>query len=108
MKRAITTLLSFSTIFCFGQDKETDLMGSIDLLTIYEFGAFFDPGSDCEITTRKSYGYQTVWGTCTPLPKELRNNRSVYRKIKRKHGRKWQVDFQREVAACRKAQKLEM
>ncbi len=71
-----------------------------DLLTIYEFGPYFDTGSTCERSIRAKYGFKTTWGTCIATKRMLRNNARVYRKIKRIHGYNWEERYEKEMEQC--------
>lgn len=78
----------------------SDHVNTDDLLVIYEFGAYFDSGSECEKAIRAKYGYKTEWGTCIATRRMLKNNAKVERKLKERHGRNWEETLKEEVRKC--------
>lgn len=82
------------------QDQPADTVKSKKLLVIYEFGAYFDSGSECEQKIRAKYGYKTEWGTCIATRRMLKNNAKVERILKQRHGRDWEETFKEEVRKC--------
>lgn len=97
MKFFAIAFLLFSVNLCMAQ---TDSTKTTKLMVIYEFGPYFDSGSECEQKIRAKYGYKTESGTCIATRRMLKNNAKVERKLRERHGRDWEEKIKEEVRKC--------
>ncbi len=88
-------LLTFLSFGVLGQERN-----SKKLLKIYEFGAFFSPGTECEIKIKKSFGFKTVSGTCVITSRKIRHNDMVLKKLEKRNGKNWKDEYIRLIGEC--------
>lgn len=69
-------------------------------LKLYTHGIYSYTGNDCAVLLAKKYGFKLVSRGCIVSRKDVKHNKIVHKKLKKRNGNKWWLKYNNEIKNC--------